>query len=66
MYVPKELVGLLKKALKNGRKIEELLYQTGPELIRAYRQSRVEAKGSKTTVSSTRSMRSVKNGKAKS
>jgi hypothetical protein len=39
MYVPLALVDRVKKALHNGRKIEKLLYQTGPELLKQYRQS---------------------------
>ena len=38
MYVPLALVPALKKALHNGRKIEQLLHRTGPELIRQHRQ----------------------------
>jgi hypothetical protein len=39
MYVPLALVPTLKKALQNGRKIENLLYRTGPELIRKHRKT---------------------------
>lgn len=38
MYVPLALVPVMKKALQNGRKIEQLLQRTGPELIRKHRQ----------------------------
>lgn len=37
LYVPKAMVAMLKRALKNGRRIERLLYQTGPALLREYR-----------------------------
>lgn len=37
MYVPLPLVATLKKALQNGRKIENLLYQTGPDLLKQHR-----------------------------
>jgi hypothetical protein len=37
LYVPKSLVPLLKRALENGRRIEQLLYGMGPALIREYR-----------------------------
>jgi hypothetical protein len=37
LYVPKAMVAILKRALKNGRRIEQLLYQTGPALLREYR-----------------------------
>jgi hypothetical protein len=40
MYVPAELVPALQRALENGRKIEALLYQSGPALIREYRKNR--------------------------
>ena len=66
MYVPKALVPVLRQALQNGRKIEALLYQVGPELIRGYRRSRREAKSSKTTASPSKSRRSTKNRRAKS
>jgi hypothetical protein len=34
MYVPLALVSTLKQALQNGRKIETLLYHTGPQIIK--------------------------------
>jgi hypothetical protein len=37
LYVPKAMVPPLKRALKNGRRIEQLLYEMGPTLIREYR-----------------------------
>lgn len=37
VYVPKPLVPLLKRALTNGRRIEQLLYEMGPALLREYR-----------------------------
>jgi hypothetical protein len=40
MYVPAELVPQLRQALRNGKALEELLYQLGPELLRQYRQQR--------------------------
>jgi hypothetical protein len=40
MYVPIELVPRLQQALRNGKALEELLYQLGPELLRQYRQQR--------------------------
>ena len=39
MYVPLALVPTLKKAVQNGRKIEQLLSHAGPELIRQHRQT---------------------------
>jgi|SRR6266705_2121274 len=40
MYVPTELVPQLQQALRNGKTLEQLLYQMGPELLRHYRQQR--------------------------
>ena len=37
LYVPKPVVPLLKRALENGRRIEQLLYAMGPALLRKYR-----------------------------
>ena len=37
LYVPQGVVGVLKRALKNGRQIEQLLYEVGPALVREYR-----------------------------
>lgn len=37
LYVPKPVVPLLKRALENGRRIEQLLYEMGPVLLREYR-----------------------------
>lgn len=39
MYVPVALVPLIRKSLENGRKIETLLCQSGPTLVREYRKS---------------------------
>lgn len=38
MYVPKDLVPLFQRALRNGRQIETLLYELGPRLLREQRQ----------------------------
>jgi hypothetical protein len=40
LYVPKELVPLLRQGLQQGRRLEKLLFALGPELLRAYRQQR--------------------------
>jgi hypothetical protein len=37
MYVPLALVPTIKKAIQNGRKIERLLAQAGPQLLRSHR-----------------------------
>jgi hypothetical protein len=39
LYVPKSMVPVVKRALKNGRRIEGLLYEMGPALLREYRAS---------------------------
>jgi hypothetical protein len=37
LYVPAPMVPALKRALENGRRIERLLYEMGPALLREYR-----------------------------
>ncbi len=37
LYVPAPMVPVLKRALSNGRRIEQLLYQMGPALLQEYR-----------------------------
>ena len=37
LYVPTAMVPVLKRALDNGRRIERLLYEMGPALLRQYR-----------------------------
>jgi hypothetical protein len=37
LYVPKAMVSVLERALANGRRIEGLLYEMGPALLREYR-----------------------------
>jgi hypothetical protein len=37
LYVPLAMVPVLKRALQNGRRIEQLLYEMGPTLLREYR-----------------------------
>ena len=39
MYVPQAMVSTLGKAIRNGRRIEYLLYRTGPELLKEYRKT---------------------------
>lgn len=66
MYVPRGLVPLLQRALKNGRRIEELLYQIGPALIREHRQSRAATKAAERSVTSATSGALKKKTKKKS
>ena len=40
MYVPAELVPPLRQALRNGKALDALLYELGPELLRQYRRQR--------------------------
>jgi len=40
MYVPAEFVPQLRLALRNGKALETLLYELGPELLRQYRRQR--------------------------
>ena len=40
MYVPAEWVPQLQQALRNGKTLETLLYQLGPDLLRHYRRQR--------------------------
>ena len=40
MYVPKDLVPLLRRGLQNGRRLEQLLFALGPDMLRAHRQQR--------------------------
>lgn len=37
LYVPKAMVPKLRRALNNGRRIERLLYEMGPLLLKQYR-----------------------------
>jgi hypothetical protein len=37
LYVPKTMVPVLQRALENGRRIEQLLYELGPALLQEYR-----------------------------
>lgn len=37
LYVPLAMVPELKRALHNGRRLEQLLYEMGPALLRQYR-----------------------------
>jgi hypothetical protein len=39
MYVPMGMVRTMERALRNGRKIEQLLCRMGPALLRQYRET---------------------------
>ena len=66
MYVPARLVALIKRALKNGRRIEELLYRMGPTLIWQYRQSRAAMTKPTERLTSTKSGTSTRKTKRES
>jgi len=66
MYVPARLVAMIQRALKNGRRIEQLLYQMGPALIWEHRQSRAAVKTRKKRVTSTKSGLSTRKTKTES
>jgi hypothetical protein len=38
LYVPKAMVPQLERALENGRRIEQMLYEMGPALVREFRE----------------------------
>mgnify|MGYP001564321868 CR=1 FL=1 len=40
MYAPSEMVAPLRRALQNGRQLEQLLYQIGPALLHQHRRQR--------------------------
>ena len=40
LYVPQAMVATIRKAIRNGRRIEQLLQRTGPQLLKNYRKSR--------------------------
>lgn len=42
MYVPAQLVPLLQEGLENGRKLEALLSEIGPMLLRRFREKRAD------------------------
>jgi Family of unknown function (DUF6788) len=46
MYVPAGLVPQLRRALRNGKALEALLYQMGPTMLREYRRQRDASKSS--------------------
>jgi hypothetical protein len=37
LYVPLAMVPIIKRALANGRRVEDLLYKMGPALLKEYR-----------------------------
>ena len=45
LYVPLAMVPKLKRALANGRRIEQMLYQMGPALLKEYRAHKLAQTG---------------------
>jgi hypothetical protein len=66
LYVPTPLVALIQRALKNGRRMEALLYAMGPALIREHRQNRALAPTPEQPLRSIKSGTSKKKPKNKS
>lgn len=47
VYVPEDLVSEVRRALDNGRALQELLMQAGPRYVKALKRARGAAKGQK-------------------
>lgn len=43
LYVPLKLVPAIRKAHANGRRLEDLLYQVGPALLKEFRRQRAKS-----------------------
>jgi hypothetical protein len=53
MYVPESLVPVFEKALSNGRRLEALLYNEGPRILKEFRRQRdADQKAEKTSMPS--------------
>ena len=61
MYVPIALAPVMRRALKNGRKMEELLCKTGPALIQEHRASRTPIAPKKRGSGASKTPRKMKN-----
>ena len=48
LYVPRAMVPTIKRALANGRRMEQLLYKMGPALLQDYRSQNPAQTGPKT------------------
>jgi hypothetical protein len=44
LYVPEDLVPAIRLAIRNGRRLEELLGRMGPVIVKAYRKQRDNTK----------------------
>jgi hypothetical protein len=47
LYIPQALVPCIRQGIRNGRKLEQLLYRMGPTLVKAYRQQIAKNPGDK-------------------
>jgi hypothetical protein len=47
LYIPQSLVPLIQQGIENGRKLEQLLYRTGPALVKAHREQIAKNPGNK-------------------
>jgi hypothetical protein len=60
LYVPKALVPLMRRALRNGRRIESLLYESGPALVREHRENQSAKPSPKRSLKASASTRPMK------
>ncbi len=60
MYVPARLVPVLRRAVHNGRRIEQLLYRVGPLLIQEHRRNTQTSRVGKIGATASKSIASAK------
>jgi hypothetical protein len=65
MYVPVRLVPVLRRAVHNGRRIEQLLYRLGPLLIQEHRRNTQTSRAGKIRAPASKSSVSTKKPKDK-
>ena len=65
MYVPTRLVPVLRRAVHNGRRIEQLLYRVGPLLIQEHRRKTQTSGVGKIGAPASKSIASTKKTKDK-
>jgi hypothetical protein len=49
VYVPEELVGEVRRAVENGRALQDLLMRAGPRYVKALKRARISAAKRKTS-----------------
>lgn len=54
MYVPLELVAVMRRAIRNGRLLEARMSDLGPALILRFRQQQARSKSTKNTRGKTK------------